>query len=295
MEDSRGQIILVAALGIAVTLVALAVIVNTVIFTENLATRNTVEGQEAIMVERSSEEAVADLMAYANEYNNSTYDKVKGQFKRDVHNLRVGQNVHALTEGGMVNVSVVKINEGTTIIQNKSGPLTSGSDSNNWTMATMVKNTRWFHLRFESSGTDSTGVHIFVRKDNSKWWLNISHNSNYTIKVDPPGPDVTSKQIDATNLLINVTNGSINGNSWPALTFGEGVGKPYKIGIVRGENASATYNLTVDTKVDDAKYNSRPNTPFLSRIIYNATVNVTVIRPDLTYAGNVTVAPPRNP
>ncbi|MFB6266529.1 MAG: hypothetical protein ABEI31_02620, partial [Halodesulfurarchaeum sp.] len=212
MEDSRGQIILVAALGIAVTLVALAVIVNTVIFTENLATRNTVEGQEAIMVERSSEEAVANLMAYANKYNNSSYSAVKGQFKRDVKNLSVGQNVHALSEGGFVNVSVVEVNNGTRIAQTQMDTLHSAGGQPDWTLAKDVTATRWFLMNF-GTATTAHGANISVSKSNSEWIMNISYDgSRYRIRLRSESGAIASDTFSGTPLLINVTGGMVNGN-----------------------------------------------------------------------------------
>ena len=96
MEDSRGQIILVAALAIAVTFVALALIVNTVIFTENLATRETVDGQQAVAFDQSVKETGEALLARAHARNASAdadnSSELVSRFRADIDLLAEAEN-----------------------------------------------------------------------------------------------------------------------------------------------------------------------------------------------------------
>ena len=71
----RGQMIIVAAFVLAVSIVALALILNSAIFTQNLASRSGSSGTTEALAERSSvEQGVGDLMYHLNyEDNPGTY------------------------------------------------------------------------------------------------------------------------------------------------------------------------------------------------------------------------------
>ena len=66
-DDDRGQIILVAAFAIAVIFVSLALIVNSAIFTENLASRGETAGSDGALSMRAMVETnVGDSMEAIN-------------------------------------------------------------------------------------------------------------------------------------------------------------------------------------------------------------------------------------
>jgi hypothetical protein len=65
VASERGQLVLVAGLTIAVTFVVLALVLNGVIYTENLGTRTTDVGErEAVTTEALAIEHVASMLPY---------------------------------------------------------------------------------------------------------------------------------------------------------------------------------------------------------------------------------------
>ncbi|MCL7418278.1 MAG: hypothetical protein M8354_10625, partial [Halalkalicoccus sp.] len=67
-EPDRGQLILVTGVTIAVILVALVVLLNTVIYTENLATRGIDSGADDALEYRATVVgSVGELIEYENE------------------------------------------------------------------------------------------------------------------------------------------------------------------------------------------------------------------------------------
>jgi len=72
-DDDRGQIILIAALALAVTFIGLALVVNSAIYTQNLASRGEVAGSnDALEMRAMVETNVGQGVTAANRYNHSS-------------------------------------------------------------------------------------------------------------------------------------------------------------------------------------------------------------------------------
>lgn len=301
MEDSRGQIILVAALAIAVTFVALALIVNTVIFTENLATRETVDGQEAVAFDRSVKETGEALMARAHARNASAdtddKDELVSRFKSDIGLLAEAENRHALEGGSMRTIEVLSVRNGTRIRQSTQQAVDSDEGNTTWTTATNVRNTRRFNLNISDySGSEAFTVN--VTDGSSNWTVEVVESGGtYTVEVLKDGTNQGTETVTASNLELGLTKGTINGTDWNALQFGDGVSKPYDIRFENGTNVDASYQLVVDRTVTDVQsalsdeYSDPSIDPTLYSAIYNTTLEYSFTRNDLHYSSNVTLAP----
>ena len=72
-EDDRGQLILVGAFIIAAAFIVLALVVNSAIFTENLATRDDVPGsQDALEFRDEVHQGVSNVIEGTNQNNGQT-------------------------------------------------------------------------------------------------------------------------------------------------------------------------------------------------------------------------------
>ena len=114
----RAQLVLVAALVLAATLIGLALIVNTVIFTENLATRQSVDTGDTVKY-RQAARAHAEAALSTSNYmsNDTTYDARLGNFTTDTHKWGVASTRYQVTSGSMSNFSVQGWTKGTRVIQ----------------------------------------------------------------------------------------------------------------------------------------------------------------------------------
>lgn len=125
----RAQLILVGALALAVTLVGIALVLNSAIFAENLATRsNQGEAGQVDSFEQAASQGGAGSVAYLNTNNSShsTYGDLEDDFRTTIgawsglqirDRARRGQYVDAeYVEGSMVN--------GTRVIQDDGGEFT---------------------------------------------------------------------------------------------------------------------------------------------------------------------------
>lgn len=292
MDDSRGQIILVAALAIAVTFVALALVVNAVIFTENLATRETVQGGEAVRFQQSVAESGGALMWRANQYNNtSDYDVLTAAFERDVDRLAEGENLHAVSQGSLRDVRIVSIHNGTMIQQTDKRHVNDTQDNSSWQAAVGVSDTRRFVMDISEIHDDEFRVNV---TDGTARWVMEVHQSG-EIEVFHDGTSVGTCGL-STDERIGITNGSVNGTECEELQFAEGVGTPYDISFENGDAVNASYHLIVDKPETELRsdtpdsYDFSPP-PDLHPAIYNSTVWIEVERSDLDYSSNVTIAP----
>lgn len=293
MEESRGQIILVAALAIAVTFVALALIVNTVIFTENLATRETVSGKEAVMFQENVADSGEQLLLRANRYNNSSYENLSNTYRRDIGVLSESENLHAVTQGGLRDIGVVDIRNGTKIKQSTIQHVNDSNDNPTWTAAEDVHQTRQFRMVIDD--IDATQFTVNV-SDGSSWWrIRVEDSGGLSVQIANATDTSIGTCTDSTNpYTIGLTNGSVGGSTCSPLQFGQGVSAPYDITFENGTNITASYQLIVDrdtTTVDSTGSYTAGNEPLLYPAIFNSTLDFTFERSDLTYSSNVTVQP----
>lgn len=103
LTDDRGQMILIAAFALAVTFVALALIVNSAIFTENLASRGETAGSDdALSMRAMIEQNAGDVLDSANRFNYSNLDVT---IDRGIRNTSVQTEQQQVTNGVLVSVT----------------------------------------------------------------------------------------------------------------------------------------------------------------------------------------------
>lgn len=113
-----------------------------------------------------------------------------------------------------------------------------------------MRETRWSVYVYENATTGDPGVSVKSGAAASSTALGCSLPSSLPIRL-------------------NLTAGTINGTSCPALEFGEGVGAPYRLSYTYGTRASGRYNLTVDAAtVGAVNQLGEAALPFRSPAIY---------------------------
>lgn len=319
-DVGRGQLLLVAALGLAALFVALALILNTAIFTENLATRGSdVRGGVDVASYRNAAlEGGSGAMEHANEEHNGSYDHLEENFTAGVRDFSNLSGRHAALDGRSANVSVADIRRGTRIVQtNESRNFTDDDANADWKLAGDVSDTRGFWMNVSrDSLTDSSQSLLpvdavyyarFTDAGGSEWrvyvYRNLSANSlNVTVKDmsglgTAYGPCTTPRD----HAIVNLTNESIAGDPCPELGYplGNMTGE-YAItyndttDAVAGDTAAGEYELTVDSgDVHDAPYHplGSGKSPHKAKVLYSATLRVSYRTSELRYVSNATVAP----
>ncbi|MFB6148450.1 MAG: hypothetical protein ABEJ48_02190 [Halobacteriales archaeon] len=296
-DRDRGQLILVGGLALAVTFVALALVLNTAIYTENLATRGSdlAGGAAAIEFTDAAVDGIGGAIEPINHNHNDSHETLASNLTTAVDDWSTIAGQHAAFSGRSANVSVAAITNGTRIEQtNRSREFTNASkDATDWTLVEDVEHTREFRMNVSDDKLETDGPDAFnvtVTDGTTTWWFNVTEDAVF---ID--NGTITECSTTGSSAWINVTAGQVNGTECSAMRFAEGISTPYRIEFKNGNNAEGTYTLIVDNSSlapsPTGDYETSGGSPFAEHAIYSTTIRVTVVTDQLRYASNRTVAP----
>lgn len=287
-RDRRGQLILVAAFGLAVAFVVLALVLNTVVFTENLATRNHDRTDGAIAFEGAVEGGVGGLVSEANRAVNASadddaaYESLRAELEATIPTWSDNATYLGATRGTLRSATLAGTENGTQLVQSNATEFTNGI------LAPSVNETRRFQLLVTPES--ETGVTVSVTDGSDSWSVTVSENSTDGTQTDVVAEgsgDTLRRTVDANTTEVDVTEGLVNGTRVENWTFGEGVDTPYTVSISTDSATTGKYVLFVDERVAD----SGTVAPTAAPAIYRAFVDISVRTDVLTYESNVAVAP----
>ncbi|NHN58345.1 MULTISPECIES: hypothetical protein [Halorussus] len=287
----RGQLVLVGALTLAVSLVAVAVVLNSAIYTENLASRSDDAGVgAAVDVRESVRDGVGGLTDRANEnHAGDDYATLYGtRLPTALADWRPMAVRHRAVAGRTFRVTRARGMEGTRIAQDgvaEFTPRTAGADplgyaAPNWLVAAPVE-VRQFRLA-EVSASDLTGAsapfdpetasdvfYVEVREaTGSNEWQVALYDAGGGVGVMVRDEDqesaVGSCAADGT-ATVDLTGATVDGRACEPLSFLDEANGPVAVYYVNGDDVAGTYELTVDRaghrtddplkdRVDDANY-----------------------------------------
>jgi len=291
MGRSRGQIVLVAAFALAITFVTLSLILNTAIFTENLATRQTAETQDAADFQDAVVETGSVLLWETNR-NESNYADLRQTYRKWIENYSDAENHHALREGTLRSVTLYETKNGSRIYQETTTSLTDENGTTTWLVAKDVGDVRAFTLNVSAADQNSPLV-VNATNGSATWELEITNNGTaFDATVTNVSGETTTRSTTESTLELSPTNGSFEDAAWTKLTFQEQFSGSYDLYIRNGSNASGTYNMVVDKKTTAISWDNS-SAPALDPAIYNASVGIDLNREDLSYRANFTIEPQR--
>lgn len=275
-RDRRGQILLVAALVLAVTFVALALVLNTVVFTENLATRNHDRTDDALGFAAAVEDGAGGLLAEVNRHNDTDYGALENSFRSVVAVWDANASFHSASGGTVTATAVVGVENGTRV---------SDDAMSNFTVDGV--SARRFELVAEPAST-TTPLTVVVSDGSDVWRMDVVGNGSSGADVTLTTAAGSRTYADlAVPLEVDLTEGELNGrrvNNW---TFAEGVTGDYDVELTNSSAATGRYQLFVDEALGGVSLSNAD----ADHAIYSADVNVTVRRSTFTYGTTLTVAP----
>lgn len=302
---------LATAFALATLFILLALVLNAVIYTENIATRESasVDTLDASRYEHTAREAVQTALEVENQAGNATYKSMHANVSHQVEmwsNLTARQ--HA-TEVHAVSATLQSTTNGTRIVQDTSRSMTNASDTTNWGLV-----------------SDTTGVGLFnmtvthsslVAPTNTSSASDLAADGVYTIVFDngadirevfvyANGANVTVRVANSSGVLspgchapvaddtasIDLVNRTVGNSPCPDLEKLDSLESPYDISYRDGENANGTYTVVVNRPAIDADLAAPDSgvSPYGERVLYDATVEVRYVTPALTYENTTRVA-----
>lgn len=314
----RAQLFLVTAIGLAVTFVALALILNTAIFTENLATRgsDTAGASDASQYRTAAVNGVEGVLTHVNTHNNSSHTALHANLSTGITYWSNSTARLYAVDGRSVNISGDTTN-GTRIIQDNARNFTNEANNDNWILADDADNSRNFWInasRDELNTSDQSSVTsdtvfsvIFDDANGDNWRVYIYRNADDTnevnVTVEEPTLGITgSCSFAGDHVIVNITAGTIGNDNCSPLSFISGLPTPYEIRYEDatfsagsgGDTGEGTYELIVaDTTVPASNFHDDDagESPYTTPAIYAVTLDIRYEAPDLYYNSSARIAP----
>ena len=328
--DDRGQILLVAAFALAVIFVAMALVVNSAIFTENLASRGETSGSEGALSMRADVSAsVGDGIEAANRNNNSSEAALTGAVRASVANISVQTGHQSARSGRVVDVSYDSARPGVRIYRSDDSNFTNAAGDEAYRLVGDVprvddaNGTRAFVIEASDiAATDNSSAFEISAQDSSaggnqhSWRARIWDAGSDTVHVRTLKNDSGTTVVEdcevrndspGTAVTIDVTGGTIDGEECDALAtgpsggnfhFGAGTGvtpgtsDTYNISVANADNIEGSFSLVVYQGATALTLpTDSSDGPSSSDALYDVTVRYTHYTTDLRYETDVRVAP----
>lgn len=320
-RDDRGQIILVAAFALAIIFVAMALIVNSAIFTENLASRGETTGSsDALSMRAMVETNVGDAVESANLNSNSSTLDLTAAVNASIRNISEQTGRQAARSGRVVNVTNESFSEGTRIYQSNGSTLANNTSAEylvagGVTRVTDGNGTRGFAIDASSISASDNSSAFTVRVQDSgvttgnenSWrariWVNSTSDNIYVRTLKNDSGNDASEDCEVANsssaVRIDLTRGTIEGEECDALTtgpggenfhFGAGATDDYNISFENADNITGNFSMVVHngTGLDLPSLDNHIKS---SPALYDVTVEYTYVTTDLRYETEIRVAP----
>lgn len=313
-NGERGQLLLIAAFIIAVSFVVLALVVNSAIFTENLATRDDVAGSNDVLDYRHEvEQNVGETIVAINQNNTVLDDYISSNLdtpiENNLENFQKQSGIQQASQGRVVDMEFLGWVLGEKIAQDDPRTFTNVTGGKtSWTVAENIPATRNMKLNVtQNPGAGPGSAFEMIVTNSDEWTLTIADDSpanDVIVEVDRPGVSAESctSEFDG-NLIIDVTGGTVGGEPCHALTrltdgtpmwFGAGVSSGYDIEFENGDELEGTYSFVVmdpGGAGDPGDFGSPGNGPYSKHAIYSATVTYEYYTSDIGYETAVRAVP----
>lgn len=309
-QDDRGQVILIAGFLLAASFVALALVLNSVIYTENIATRaEEARGTDAIAYRADMVAGAEQLIEYANE-NQTGFGTIQDGFEEGLQSLNNRTATQQAVDGTFAEVSFKGATQGTRIGQeNPTRNFTNVTGATEWELANTVDATRAFRINVTDSdelaedgnlglfGGGEDAFNVTVTDGSTDWRVRLYKDSDGSLVSDETILDVegAGQCTAGEDPTVDLTAGTFNGTSCEALNFAEGVSAPYRVSFGGADEVLGNFSVVVDsTSYEAANYDSNTDTPFAVEAIYAATIHVTYESSTLDYETDARAVPGEN-
>ncbi|MFD1571769.1 DUF7261 family protein [Halorubrum laminariae] len=287
-DDDRGQLLLVAGLVMAVSLVALVVLLNASIYSENLATRGVEAADgEPLEIRAAAVDGTGTLIDATNRGQPGSYSAAETDIENGIVDLdrRLGRT--AARRGGIANLSL-------TDDELREGRYVTGSldDSSN---VSAVEQTRSFTVAADTSSTDEDNPFtvVFNRTGSNtthEAYAYESSSGTVVVETGTNGTNVTEAcridGIEDSRVTVDVTGESVDGESCPGIWPTE-LSEESDAYVIEFANTADVDAEMAATVLSDGSVSSLETTP----AVYDATLRFRYRTADLRFETTVRVAP----
>lgn len=259
-EGDRGQMILLMGVVLAVMFVALALLVNAAIYTDNVATRGGDPAGEALEYQNGVVDSTEGLIKAENEEGNATEEEVRPALE----NISNYHRQYHLRRGAATNTTF-SVSEGRNITE------VNTDGFGDWTAN--ANEVRGFVIDIDINDM-TTGSQFEVILPGEDVYVNKTGDSSINIEDSSEDPFCSYSGSDPVRF--NLTNASLNGEScgFDTSSFDDGG----DIGINQGDKGAGGYRALIESDADIS--GPPPNT---TTFIYRVELDLRVDTPELQY------------
>jgi hypothetical protein len=330
-DDERGQLLLIAAFIIAVSFVVLALVVNSAIFTENLATRDDVAGSgEALEYRHEVSQTVGEVLTAINQNNSIDTADQEVVLENNVGHISLQGGIQQSTRGGFVKVpnGSMSTEPGKKVAQdtprefsNTTADSSADPSGNSWEVVGDVESTRNLKMNITDVGElnppSNNPFELEIENSTGDTWnMNISRTLSGTAVIVSVNSENVGTRESCTRFIgsdnhieIDVTRGLVGGDPCHALTqlsdgtdMWFGLENTYSIEFINFKNIEGTYSFIIDDGGSAADRDNFGNDgtsdvsntdhdPYIREAIYSASVPYNYYTPDTGYETQIEVAP----
>lgn len=306
VDLDRGQIIAITGLLVAVAIVGLVLVLNTAIYTENLASRGADQsGREAVEYRATVVDGVRGVAEAENGRETRDHERIRGNVSDGIVTIDNVTARNSALRGAATRIDLgsVQIHNGTVIRQPDERGFENASGVGDWTLVSDAEGARSFSMVVKDdaslvstneSHAEADGAFYLEVDDGSSWRLYVYRNEttgDLAVAVDDGGMDEIWSTGDP-EARIDLLEETINGDSRSEVNFTDDVTGAYEISFVNGDDAFGTYNLTVrGDSVDSNDYAAPPDSPDYVAIVYSVDLPLHYESPTVTYRTTVRVRP----
>ncbi|WP_306055571.1 DUF7261 family protein [Natronococcus wangiae] len=312
-QSDRGQLLVLTGLMLAVTLVILAVLLNSVIYAENLGTRGSdIGGGDPVKTEKSLTVAAEDLMIEINQNSDSqdNHNALADDLEVEIIEWYEQANQYVVHDGDYSEIQNLETTNGVQIRQTSPGTFESadGEADPSWEVVREEDNARNYVVKVtdvhqtannpDASELDTlSAFHIAAESDSNVWNAHIYHDEDTgnNVLAAEDGSDIIAKcDIDESNPTINFSASTVSGESCEAAVFASNLDSSYSISYENSDQIEGEYELTVDNPAleNSEKFNGPGGgDPYAVSGIYSADIEFRYEGSQIEYESVIRVAP----
>lgn len=283
--SERGQLLLITGLALAISLVAIALVLNSAIYTHNLASRYDSPADEVVMMNEDAVNSAGSQIQYANdEYAGASYSTIDSNYQSGVADVESEMGSDAAIDGAVYRVNHAGSTEGLRItgVAPDGNGFRSRQGATDWTVVgegqvrsfrsvVLTSNTvtegtstvltdilgtsQAFVIAFDDDSDSDDEWRIAIYEDGDT----VADDISVTVQDVEAGTFSTCSVAD-TRVEIDFTGARLDDEACAPLLFVRELSAPYNVRFVNAENVAGSYRLVVDDVVDGAGVEEGPFT-----------------------------------
>ena len=309
-EDGRdrGQLLVIIALVLGMVFVALAIVVNAAIFTENLATRETVDSERTAAFTGDVERAIEVRYNHTNSNGSHTASAARATFNDTFRTWTDQRSNVSATEGGYYGANWTT-HVGWRLDQSSDDSFAPADnrDAINWTLATDAEDIAAFELEVTKDDLNDSAdgaFNVFVTDGTETWELFVYRtDGNVVVTNDTATSDECTT--GSSRAKIDVRAGELDGDPCDELDLPSALNSNLRIEFrdvhnsSGGEHVNGTYTVVVNGSGAMEKTNGEPDRfnrsgeapPTAAAVVYAVNYTTTYERADVEHHRDGRYAP----